>query len=428
MISATQCVIIFAPLHAQQIDRSASVSSRPLPQDPIVRALIAQARRAQLTRRSLLAGAGAGASALALAACSTGGGQARPTAAADTSSTDKTLNWANWAAYIDEDDAGDYPTLERFQEETGISVNYEVAVDDNNTYYGKVKDQLALGQDIGADTVCLTDWMVSRWIRLGYTQALDHANIPNIANLAPALENPDFDPGRAHSLPWQGGFAGICWNVEKVPGGLASVEDLWNSELKGRVGVLSEMRDTMGLIMLQNGVDISGEWGDTEFDAAIEILDEQVANGQIRNIKGNSYLEDLKSEDTLAAICWSGDITVINAEAGDKWQFAIPDAGGTLWNDNFLIPIGSPRKTNAETLINYYYEPEVAAEVAAWVNYITPVVGAQEAAAAIDPELAENQLIFPNEETLSTAHIFRALTGAEEQKYQAQFQQILLGS
>lgn len=404
------------------------MTSRPLPQDPIVRALIAQARQAQLTRRTLLAGGAAGASTLALAACATGGGQARPTAAADVSDTDKTLNWANWAAYIDEDDDGNYPTLVRFEEETGISVNYEVAVDDNNTYYGKVKDQLALGQDIGADTVCLTDWMVSRWIRLGYTQELNHDNIPNIANLAPALQNPDFDEGRKHSLPWQGGFAGICWNTEKVPGGLRQVEDLWNSELKGRVGVLSEMRDTMGLIMLQNGVDISGDWGDAEFDAAIEILDEQVASGQIRNIKGNSYLEDLKSEDTLAAICWSGDITVLNAEAGDKWQFAIPDAGGTLWNDNFLVPVGSPRKTNAETLMNYYYEPEVAAEVAAWVNYITPVVGAQEAAAAIDPELAENQLIFPNEETLSNAYIFRALSGAEEQKYQAQFQQILLGS
>lgn len=404
------------------------MTSRPLPQDPVVRALIAQARQAQLTRRTLLAGGAAGASALALAACSTGGGQARPTAAADRSDSDKTLNWANWAAYIDEDDAGNYPTLDRFEEETGISVNYEVAVDDNNTYYGKVKDQLALGQDIGADTVCLTDWMVSRWIRLGYTQELDHDNIPNIANLTPALQNPDFDEGRKHSLPWQGGFAGICWNTEKVPGGLREVQDLWSADLKGRVGVLSEMRDTMGLIMLQNGVDISGDWGDAEFEAAIETLDEQVANGQIRNIKGNSYLEDLKSEDTLAAICWSGDITVLNAEAGDKWQFAIPDAGGTLWNDNFLIPVGSPRKTNAETLINYYYDPAVAAEVAAWVNYITPVVGAQEAAAAIDPELAENQLIFPNEETLSNAHIFRALSGAEEQKYQAQFQQILLGS
>lgn len=401
---------------------------RPLPEDPIIRSLVAQARRAQLSRRALLAGAGAGASALALAACSTGSGQAKPTAAADESATDKSLNWANWAAYIDEDDNGDYPTLMRFTEETGIEVNYEVAVDDNNTYYGKVKDQLALGQDIGADTVCLTDWMVSRWIRLGYTQELDHGNIPNLANLAPALQDPDFDPGRAMSVPWQGGFAGICWNKEAIPGGLESVEDLWNPEFKGRIGVLSEMRDTIGLLMLQNGVDISGDWGDEEFTAANDVLREQVESGQVRNIKGNSYLEDLKSGDTLAAICWSGDITVINAEAGDKWEFAIPSAGATLWNDNFLVPIGSSRKTNAETLINYYYEPEVAAEVAAWVNYITPVVGAKEAAAAIDPELAENQLIFPDEETLSRAHIFRSLSGAEEQKYQAEFQSILLGS
>jgi spermidine/putrescine transport system substrate-binding protein len=394
----------------------------------MIRALIAQARQTQVNRRTLLAGAGAGATALALAACSTGGGQARPTPAADKSSSDKTLNWANWAAYIDEDDAGNYPTLQAFEEQTGIKVNYEVAVDDNNTYYGKVKDQLALGQDIGADTVCLTDWMIARWIRFGYAQELDHGNIPNLANLTPSLQDVDFDPGRKMSLPWQGGFAGICWNKEAVPGGLASVSDLWNADLKGRVGVLSEMRDTMGLIMLENGVDISGEWGDEEYDAAIELLQKQVSDGQVRNIKGNSYLEDLKSEDTLAAICWSGDITVINAEAGDKWEFAIPTAGGTLWNDNFLVPIGSPRKTNAETLMNYYYEPEVAAEVAAWVNFITPVIGAQDAAAAIDPELAENQLIFPNEETLSNAYVFRSLSGAEEQKYQSEFQSILLGS
>lgn len=401
---------------------------RPMPEDPMIRRLVAEARRAQLSRRTLLAGAGAGAGALALAACSTGGGQAKPSAAADNSANDPTLNWANWAAYIDEDDAGAYPTLEAFQAETGISVNYEVAVDDNNTYYGKVKDQLALGQDIGADAVCLTDWMVARWIRFGYTQELDHANIPNLANLVPSLVDVDFDPGRTHSVPWQGGFAGIAWNTEKIPGGIRSVDELWNPELKGRVGVLSEMRDTMGLIMLQNGVDIAGDWGDAEFDAAIEVLQEQVDSGQVRNIKGNSYLEDLKSEDTLAAICWSGDITVLNAEAGDKWEFVIPEAGGTIWNDNFLVPIGSPRKGNVEQLIDYYYRPEVAAEVAAWVNFITPVVGAQEAAEAIDPELAENQLIFPNADTLATAHVFRSLSNAEEQQYGAAFQGILLGS
>ena len=401
--------------------------TRQLPQDPMIRELIQRARRSQLTRRTVLAGAGAGAAAIALAACSSDG-QAVPTAAPDNSANDKTLNWANWAAYIDEDDDGNYPTLMRFQDETGIAVNYDVSIDDNNTYYGKVKDQLALGQDIGADLVCLTDWMAGRMIRFGYVQELNHDNIPNIANLVPDLANPGFDPGRKMSLPWQGGFAGICWNKEKVPGGLEAVSDLWGSALKGRVGVLSEMRDTIGLIMLDNGIDISSDWSSDDFNAALDVFREQVDNGQIRNIKGNSYLEDLKNEDTLAAICWSGDITVINAEAGDKWEFAIPASGGTLWNDNFEIPIGSTRKANAEALINYYYQPEVAAEVAAWVNFITPVVGAKEAAIAIDPGLAENQLIFPSEETLSTAKIFKALDGAEESEYGSAFQAVLLGS
>ena len=155
-------------------------------------------------------------------------------------------------------------------------------------------------------------------------------------------------------------------NKDKVPGGLKSVDDLWDKSLKGRVGVLSEMRDTTGLIMMQAGVDVSGKWADAKFDNAVDVFRKQVNDGQIRNIKGNAYLEDLKSEDTLAAICWSGDITTLNGEAGDKWQFAIPEAGGTLWNDNFVIPIGSPKKSASEELNNYYYQPEVAAEVAAW--------------------------------------------------------------
>jgi spermidine/putrescine transport system substrate-binding protein len=184
----------------------------------------------------------------------------------------------------------------------------------------------------------------------------------------------------------------------------------------------------MGLILLQQGVDISGDFSDADFEKGIEKLTKEVNDGQIRNIKGNSYLNDLKSGDTLAAICWSGDITQLNAEAGDNWEFALPEAGGTLWSDNFLIPIGSTRKANAEKLIDYYYEPEVAAEVAAWVNYITPVQGAKEAATKIDPSLADNQLIFPDDETLSQAHVFRTLTPAEEQKYQAAFQKVILGA
>ena len=337
-------------------------------------------------------------------------------------------NWANWPAYLDEDDDGNNPTLDAFIAETGIAVNYLVDIDDNNTYYAKVRDQLVLGRDIGADLVCLTDWMCNRWIRLGYTQPLNDANIPNKSNLNPSLVDVSFDPGRTNSLPWQGGFAGIAWNKERVPEGIRSVSDLWKPEFKGRVGVLSEMRDTIGVIMSEQGVDISGDFTEDQFQNALDVFREQITNGQIRNVAGNSYLDDLVNEDTLVAICWSGDITVINYEAGDKWEFMIPEGGGTLWNDNYMIPIGSTRKTNAETLINYYYEPEVAAEVAAWVNYITPVEGAQEAMLAIDPELADDQLIFPNAETLSQVKVFRGLTSAEEQSFDSAFQAVLLGA
>lgn len=404
------------------------MNPRPLPQDPMIRQLVQSARASQLSRRGLLAGLSAGAATLALAACSTGGASGKPTPAKDNSSTDKTMTWANWQAYLDQNDDGGYPTLEAFQKQSGITVKYDVAVDDNNTYYAKVKDQLALGKDIGADTVCLTDWMIARWIRLGYVQSFDESAIPNKKNLVANLQDIDFDPGRKKSLPWQSGFAGICWNKEKLPQGLKSVDDLWKPELKGKVGVLSEMRDTMGLLLLQQGVDISKTFSDADFDKAIDTLTKKVSDGQIRNIKGNSYLNDLKSGDTLAAICWSGDITQLNAEAGDNWEFVLPEAGGTLWSDNFVIPIGSTRKANAEKLIDYYYQPEVAAEVAAWVNYITPVEGAKEAAVAIDPALADNQLIFPDADTLSQAHIFRSLSTAEEQKYQAAFQKVILGA
>jgi spermidine/putrescine transport system substrate-binding protein len=393
----------------------------------MVRNLIKIARNSQVSRRTFLAGTGGGAVALGLAACAPDA--AEITAAEDISATDKTLNWSNWTLYLDQDDNANYPTLMRFEKETGIKVQYREDYDDNNTYYAKFRDQLSLGQDIGADIVVPTEWMAARWGQLNYVQELNAANIPNKTNVIDSLANPDWDPGRAKSLPWQGGFAGIAYNVDEV-GEIRTVEDLWRPELKGRVVVLSEMRDTVGLLMMANGVDISSDWGADQFDAALDVLREQVASGQIRNVRGNSYKEDLVNGDALAAIGWSGDITQINFENGyddgEKWKFVFPESGATLWNDTMIIPIGSPRKTNAEILMNYYYQPEVAAEVAAYVNYVTPVKGAYEAAIEIDPELAENKLIFPDEATLAQSQAFRTLKSDEENEFQAAFQAIAL--
>jgi spermidine/putrescine transport system substrate-binding protein len=404
--------------------------ARDLPKDPIIRQLVLQARATQLSRRHMLQGAGIGATALALAACATPGGQANLTPAADTSDTDKSVTWSNWTLYIDEDENGNYPTLERFSEESGIQVEYRADIDDNNTYYGTIKDQLQLGQYPGADTFCLTDWMIGRLVRFGYLQDLDHANIPNFKNLAPSLLNPGYDPGRKQTLPWQNGFAGLAWDTEAYPKGLRTVDDLWADDLKGKITVLSEMRDTMGIILLSQGVDISTEdWGMDQYAAAIELFEEKVASGHIAGIKGNEYSQDWFAGDAIAGIVWSGDITLMNYEAGyDRWQFALPETGGTLWGDVFGVPMGSPRKKNAETLMNYYYEPAVAAEVAAWVNFITPVVGAYEYAIENFPEVADNQLIFPNEQTLSNAYIFRDLDSADDQAFNGEFQRVKLGA
>lgn len=406
---------------------------RELPEDPLTRELVQQARAAAVSRRSVLAGA-AGAAGLGalLAACGTGGAGGGATTGAgitpgtDVSDTEKLVRWANWTFYLDyDDDTRSRPTLEAFTEKTGIEAQYVEDIEDNDTFYGKVQSQLAQGQDIGFDIVTLTDWMAARLIRQGYVQELDHGNIPNLDNLVEGLRNVDFDPGRKKSVTWQSGYALIAWNTELVPEGLEAVSDLWKPEYKGRVEVLSEMRDTIGLIMLEQGVDISGDWGDDEFYAALEVVEEQIASGQIRQVRGNSYTEDLISGDAIAVMAWSGDIVALNFEADDKFAYKIVDSGVTLWSDNLMVPIGATHKKNAELLIDHYFEPEVAAEVAAWVNFITPVEGAREAMEAIDPELMDNELIFPDSDTLAKAHVFRSLSPEEEEQYNGDFLSVI---
>lgn len=400
---------------------------RQLPEDPQIRALVQAMSQRSMSRRGVLGAAGALGLGGLLAACGTGGKSAGSSASAvsvkDISDTDPTVNWANWTLYLDYDEKSkSYPTIDQFKEQTGISVNYVEDIDGNDTYYGKVQGQLNAGQDIGQDLITLTDWMAGRIIRQGYTQELDHANIPNLANLLPDLKDVDFDSGRKNSITWQTGYAGIAWNKKKFPKGLKNVSDLWDPALKGRVTVLDEMRDTMGLLMLDHGVDITGQWGENEFGTALEDLRKNIGNGQIRQVKGNSYKSDFISGDAIAGIVWSGDIVQMNFENDDQWEFVIPEAGGTLWSDNLMVPIASPRKANAEKLINFYYEPKVAAEVAAYVNFICPVIGAKEEMEKIDPSLVDNPLIFPTEDDLSHAHVFRALDAEEETTLGSEFQ------
>ncbi len=378
--------------------------------------------RAQVTRRSLLVGAGAIAGASTLAACGTGSTDSGAEGVVDVSDSEKIVRWANWPLYLDyNEDTQEYPTLKAFEAATGISATYTEDIDDNNTFYGKVQGQLGIGSDIGYDVVTPTDWMAARWIELGYAQELDAANIPNKSNIREVLSNVGFDPGRNYSLTWQSGFAGFGWNTQKIPKGVRTIEDLFAPANKGRIVVLSELRDTIGIILQYQGVDPSSDFTEDQYMNAIDFLKGKVADGFIRKVRGNSYSEDLVNGDAVAVIGWSGDMFILKSENDGKFDFAIPESGGMLWSDNMLVPSTSTHKKNAELLMNHYYDPAVAAEVAAYVNYICPVEAAQSELEKIDPDLAASPFIFPDEATLAKVKVFRSLDADETTNFQAAF-------
>ena len=408
------------------------------PTDPVARDLIRAARASasgrSVTRRSLLGATLLGGAATALGACAppappAGGGAAALKLPKDVSDTDKVVRWANWTAYLDYDeDTKKYPTLEAFIKESGIKASYTEDIDDNDSYFNKIAPQLRAKQDIGRDIFTFTDWMANRVIRDQLAQPLELIRMPHAANLLDTLKDVSFDPGRQYSLTWQSGFAGIGYDRSKVGRDLKTLDDLWSDDLKGKIVVLSEFRDTLGLIMLSQGVDISGGFGKAQFEAAVAEIDKRISDGYIRRVKGNSYIEDLKSGNAIAGIVWSGDLFILRAETeNDNWQFVIPESGGTLWSDNMMVPITSTHRKNAEAIMDYYYQPEVAAQVAAYVNYVCPVQGAQAEMEKIDPELAESPFIFPSESYIKDNNIkgFRALNPQEDQDYSAAWAKVV---
>jgi len=391
---------------------SKKVSKKDL--SPEARAII----NSQVTRRGLIAGTGAVGAAGLLAACGSGGSDSAGGGDAGT------VRWGNWPLYLDYDeDTKKYPTLEAFSAESGIAAKYFEDYNDNDEFYGKVQAQLKLNEDIGYDLVTPTDWMAARWIRLGYAQKFDLANIPNKTNILDSLSSPSFDPNRESTLTWQGIMGGFGWNTKTNPKGVRTLDDLFAPQNKGKVVVLSEMRDTIGIILLSQGVDLQTVTED-QFMNAVDFMEGKIADGWIRGVKGNEYAEDLISGDATAVIGWSGDMFILAGDYDGKFDFAIPESGGTISGDNFIIPtpVGAEAKANAEKLINYYYDPAVAAEVAAYVNYVCPVEGAQAEMEKIAPELANSSYIFPDAAMSSKLNVFRSLTPAEESSWAEAFQ------
>ena len=365
----------------------------------------------QLTRLELLRRAALGGTVLTLpgilAAC---GGDDNGEAGGTTTAAKELaaeLRFSNWTLYIDRDEkTKKSPTLDQFKAKTGTAVRYFEDINDNATYFGKIQRPLSQGQSIDRDIIVLTD--NSRFpgvvIKRGWAEKLDKSAIPNFANLQDSLRSPSFDPARDYSLPWQSGMTGIASNLNLTKAPIKSVEQLLDDpKLKGKVTFLTEMADSMALVMQANGDDPT-KVDDASFDRAYTRIEKAVKNDQIRQFTGNDYTGPLSKGDLAACVSWSGDVVQLTADNPNlEWNLA--DSGGAIWTDNMLIPTGGDAFT-ASTFMNFVYQPAIAAQIAAYINYVSPVVGAKEEMEKIDPELAKNTLIFPTEDTLSKVQIF----------------------
>jgi len=380
--------------------------------------------RGGLSRRRLLqtggavAALGVGGAALKLPFFSAEGAQQDPATclARDASSSDSEFIISNWTGYIDPRKKAT-STLQEFQRRTGIEVSYTDDVNDNAEFYAKVRNQLGACEPIERDMIVLTDWMAARMISLGWIQPLDADKVPNLhANLIAPLRNRQWDKDLTYHAPWQSGLTGIAYNAAKVGEVRSFSELLTRSDLKGRVTLLTEMRDTMAFVLKTQGAD-PDDFTPTEWENAIENLRQVVADGQIRAFSGNDYLTDLAAGNVLACEAWSGDVIQATLDNPDiKW--VVPEEGLALWSDNMLVPNKATHQANAEAWIDYYYEPEVAAKLAAWVNYICPVEGARAEMEKVDPSLVDNQLIFPDEDTLAGTFDFMPLDDRQSIQYE----------
>jgi spermidine/putrescine transport system substrate-binding protein len=336
----------------------------------------------------------------------------------------------NWTLYIDKPDDelyGKGGTLDLFQQQSGLKIKYTEGINDNTELFAKIQPLLSKGEPIGSTIIAPTYWMAGRLLLLEWLEKLPLDQIPNAANLTTDLQKPPSDPTGEYSLPWQAGIAGIAYNLEETGKEIRTMDDLWDPALNGKVGVLSEMRDTIGLISMSLGIGLDNE-NFSAYEPAFEVLDEQVQNGQIRQFTGNDYVDDLEQGNFAACIGWSGDVVQLS-RSNPNIKFVVPESGGTLWFDTMVIPKGANEESVAAAAkwMDFVYDPVNAARITEFVQYISPVQGVQEELAKKGgeaAELAESQLLFPDASTLAKLQSWIPLEEDEEQKFDEEFARI----
>jgi spermidine/putrescine transport system substrate-binding protein len=378
--------------------------------------LAAMSRRRFLGRSSLaLGGLALGPTLLAACGGDDGGGveAGSGTAPAFEPTTSDSLRISNWPFYIDE------ATVGLFEEESGLSVTYTEDVNDNEEYFSRIREPLSRNQDIGADMFMVTDFLVNRLIGLGWLAPLDNANIPNKGNLVASLAAVDFDPDRTYSLPWASGFSSIAYNPQLTGREITSLNDIFDPEFAGQVTLFSDLRDGIGQVLLAMGESPADATTET-VQAAVDKVAEAKDAGQIRRFTGNDYGDDLVAGNVAIAQAYSGDVAQLQLDNPDL-KFVFADEGMVSWSDNMVMPLTTENSTGAEAWMNYVYDPVNAARITESVQYLSPVEGSGEELLALDPTMADNELINPSQEVRDSAIAWRGLTDEEDQEYSAMY-------
>jgi spermidine/putrescine transport system substrate-binding protein len=342
------------------------------------------------------------------------------------------LDIAQWPLYIDK------KTVPRFEEETGIDVRYKEVINDNAAFFATLREPLAAGQATGWDLITLSDWVVTKMTRLDMLETIDHSLLPNVTvNIGDQFANPPYDPGNAHSIPWQGGITGVAYNRELLGRDITSFEELFDPELEGHVGMLTEMVDTMNLTLLMLGIDPQ-EATVADAEQAKERLIQQRESGIVRSYYGNDYLDGLSRGDLFASMAWSGDIFYLQ-QSQPEIQFVVPEEGGLLWVTALEIPREAEHPRDAHAFMDYVYDLETATNITEWVGYISPVPGVKEELIKRSAEtksdedaaylelLANSPLVFPTSEMSEKLHSYKVLDAEEEEAWNDLFSEVVQG-
>ncbi|MUL43981.1 spermidine/putrescine ABC transporter substrate-binding protein [Streptomonospora sp. PA3] len=365
---------------------------------------------------------------LALSACGVegqGGESATAEGFWDGKESNGRLTFANWPLYMDPDK----PELKAFTEETGIKVDYDEAIQDNPSFFGKIQPMLAQSEPIGYDLMVLTNGIeLNKLMELNYLAPLDHAKLPNFAeHAADIYKNTSYDPGNRYTIPYASGITGIAYNPEYVDREITSIKDLWDTAFKDKVGMFADPQELANFGLFYNGVKPADSTERDWIDAA-DALQEQRDKGLVRRYYSQDYIQPLSNGDIWMSMAWSGDIFQQNAEQGTNLQFVVPEEGATLWSDNMMIPFTAKNPVDALMLMDFFYDPEIAAGLTEYINYITPVPKSREVlrdkaakASGEDKEWLErvidSPLVYPTDEDYEKLHNYVPITSNNEEKF-----------